>query len=284
MADGHAEMRYKHELPNYGVFDEKRVFVPGPLPEPVDFRGVRLGLPICEDVWFPDGRVAPGRARRRAADRAQRLAVRGGQVGAAAGADHASASASAALPLIYVNQVGGQDELVFDGGSFVVNADGAAGAGAAVLEGVHRADGMGAHAGKGWRCDGHTTFVEEPRLSAVYHAMVLGPARLRAEEQLPGRPAGHVGRHRLGAHRGRGRGRPRARSACAACGCRRGSRPPPSLDDAAESARLLGMRCDTRGHRGARGRRRGGAGGRCSPAWTATSRRRTCRPACAGCC
>ena len=48
-----AAIRRKHELPNYGTFDEKRVFVPGPLPEPVEFRGVRLGLPICEDGWLP---------------------------------------------------------------------------------------------------------------------------------------------------------------------------------------------------------------------------------------
>src|SRR6187431_241669 len=53
VADGRSELRFKHELPNYGVFDEKRVFVPGPLPEPVTFRGVRLGIPICEDIWFP---------------------------------------------------------------------------------------------------------------------------------------------------------------------------------------------------------------------------------------
>src|SRR6266852_9271412 len=44
-------LRYKVDLPNYGVFDEKRVFVPGPMPGPVNFRGVRLGLPICEDIW-----------------------------------------------------------------------------------------------------------------------------------------------------------------------------------------------------------------------------------------
>ena len=51
VADGRTELRFKHELPNYGVFDEKRVFAPGRLPEPVVFRGVRLGLPICEDIW-----------------------------------------------------------------------------------------------------------------------------------------------------------------------------------------------------------------------------------------
>ena len=46
-----AALRYKVDLPNYGVFDEKRVFAPGPMPGPVNFRGVRLGVPICEDIW-----------------------------------------------------------------------------------------------------------------------------------------------------------------------------------------------------------------------------------------
>ena len=53
VADGRTELRFKHELPNYGVFDEKRLFTPGPLPDPVVFRNVRIGLPICEDVWSP---------------------------------------------------------------------------------------------------------------------------------------------------------------------------------------------------------------------------------------
>src|SRR6195952_1156979 len=49
-----AALRFKVDLPNYGVFDEKRVFAPGPMPGPVNFRGVRLGLPICEDIWGTD--------------------------------------------------------------------------------------------------------------------------------------------------------------------------------------------------------------------------------------
>ncbi|MES1155852.1 MAG: nitrilase-related carbon-nitrogen hydrolase, partial [Pseudorhodoplanes sp.] len=49
-----AAVRYKVDLPNYGVFDEKRVFKAGPLQGPVSFRGVRLGIPICEDLWFCD--------------------------------------------------------------------------------------------------------------------------------------------------------------------------------------------------------------------------------------
>ena len=80
VADGRIELRFKHELPNYGVFDEKRVFAPGPLPEPVDFRGMRLGLPICEDIWFADVAAHLARAGRRAAARAERLAVRGREV------------------------------------------------------------------------------------------------------------------------------------------------------------------------------------------------------------
>ncbi len=53
VAEGRSELRFKHELPNYGVFDEKRLFNPGPLPAPITFRGVRLGIPICEDIWMP---------------------------------------------------------------------------------------------------------------------------------------------------------------------------------------------------------------------------------------
>jgi NAD+ synthase len=53
VADGRVELRFKHELPNYGVFDEKRIFAAGPLPEPVAFRGHVIGLPICEDIWQP---------------------------------------------------------------------------------------------------------------------------------------------------------------------------------------------------------------------------------------
>src|SRR6185295_12704897 len=56
LADGGriTALRFKVDLPNYGVFDEKRVFVPGPLPGPVNFRGVRVGIPICEDIWGPE--------------------------------------------------------------------------------------------------------------------------------------------------------------------------------------------------------------------------------------
>jgi NAD+ synthase len=117
-----AALRFKVDLPNYGVFDEKRVFVPGPMPGPVNFRGVRLGIPICEDIWRED--VVECLAE----TGTEILLVPNGSpywgdkddlrlnVAVARVAEHG-------LPLIYLNQVGGQDELVFDGASFGLHAD-----------------------------------------------------------------------------------------------------------------------------------------------------------------
>jgi NAD+ synthase len=119
---GIAALRFKVDLPNYGVFDEKRVFAAGPMPGPIVFRGVRLGVPICEDIWGPEAveciadtggeilLVANGSPYRRGVSD-ERLNVAVARV------------REAGLPLVYVNQVGGQDELVFDGASFVLNAD-----------------------------------------------------------------------------------------------------------------------------------------------------------------
>ncbi len=113
----------KHELPNYGVFDELRVFSAGALPSPIDFRGSRLGIMICEDMWFD--RVA-GHLK---AQGAEILIIPNGspwRIGKEAVRDaHAKARVGeTGLPLVYVNQIGGQDELVFDGHSFVMNANG----------------------------------------------------------------------------------------------------------------------------------------------------------------
>ena len=115
-------LRYKVELPNYGVFDELRVFAVGPLPGPVGFRGLRLGLPICEDIWFEQ--VCECLAE----TGAELLIVPNGSPYWAGKADLRQQVAVArivetGLPLIYVNQNGGQDELVFDGGSFGLHGD-----------------------------------------------------------------------------------------------------------------------------------------------------------------
>ncbi len=113
----------KHHLPNYGVFDEARVFAPAALPEAVSFRGLRLGILICEDMWYADVAAALK------AGGAELLIVPNGSPFETDKPDarfaHASArAAETGLPLIYLNQIGGQDELVFDGASFVIDAAG----------------------------------------------------------------------------------------------------------------------------------------------------------------
>ena len=117
-----AGLRYKVDLPNYGVFDEKRVFAPGPLPGPVNFRGVRLGIPICEDIWKPEP--------------VECIAETGGEILLVTNASPYRRGVvnerlnvavprvvESGLPLVYINQLGGQDELVFEGASFGLNAD-----------------------------------------------------------------------------------------------------------------------------------------------------------------
>jgi NAD+ synthase len=117
-----AALRFKVDLPNYGVFDEKRVFAPGQMPGPVNFRGVRLGLPICEDIWGEE--VVECLAE----TGAELLVVPNGspywrQKGDVRLNIAVARVTEQGLPTIYVNQVGGQDELVFDGVSFGLHAD-----------------------------------------------------------------------------------------------------------------------------------------------------------------
>jgi NAD+ synthase len=118
---------FKVNLPNYGVFDEKRVFTSGPLPGPVNFRDVRLGLPICEDTWTDWGDYE-NVVECLAETGAEFLLVPNGSPYWRGKGDirlnvAVARVTEAALPLIYINQVGGQDELVFDGASFALNAD-----------------------------------------------------------------------------------------------------------------------------------------------------------------
>ena len=123
LANGKIEaVRHKFDLPNYGVFDEKRVFNAGPAPGPISFKGVRLGVPICEDIWTEETcetlaetgaeiLLSPNGSpfeRNKDDVRLNLVVARVTETG---------------LPMAYLNQVGGQDELVFDGASFVLNAD-----------------------------------------------------------------------------------------------------------------------------------------------------------------
>jgi NAD+ synthase len=122
-----AALRFKVNLPNYGVFDEKRVFAPGPLPGPVSYRGVRLGVPVCEDTWTDWGDYE-NVVECLTETAAEILIVPNGSPYWRDKAEvrlnvSVQSVAESGLPLIYVNQVGGQDELVFDGASFALNAD-----------------------------------------------------------------------------------------------------------------------------------------------------------------
>ncbi len=115
-------VRFKVDLPNYGVFDEKRLFEPGPLPGPINFRDVRIGVPICEDIWSEEVTECLEESG------AELLLVPNGSPFDWKKPDIRTNIAVARitetnLPLAYVNLVGGQDELVFDGASFVLNAN-----------------------------------------------------------------------------------------------------------------------------------------------------------------
>ncbi|CDX27297.1 Glutamine-dependent NAD(+) synthetase [Mesorhizobium plurifarium] len=116
--------RYKLDLPNYGEFDEKRVFQAGPeLQGPTNFRGVRIGVPICEDIW---GDIAV--CETLAESGAEILLVPNGSPYYRAKIDVRHQVVirqviETGLPMIYANQLGGQDELIFDGASFAIGAD-----------------------------------------------------------------------------------------------------------------------------------------------------------------
>jgi len=162
----------KHELPNYGTFDEKRIFTPGPLPEPIEFKGVKLGVPICEDIWqeivcahlaeagaemllVPNG--SPYELDK---DEIRYRLVR-------------SRAVQTGLPIAYLNRVGGQDEIVFDGSSFVIHPDGE--------RVVQLCDWEEAllmteweRTAEGWRCTTRESHALDMFPEDVYRAMMLG--------------------------------------------------------------------------------------------------------------
>ena len=237
-------IRQKRELPNYGTFDEKRLFAPGPLPDPIDVRGVRIGVPICEDVWYPfvcahlkergaEILVTPNGSPFEIDKDERRIThvcgVRVRETG---------------LPMAYVNRVGGQDELAFDGASFVLNADG----GLAhqmpdwredlrITRWERRGEG-------GWHCVPGEIAPLAPYPADVYSAMVVGLRDYVDRNRFPGVVLGLSGGidsalsaavavDALGADR----------VWCVMMPSRFTSRE--SLEDAAECARMLGVRLDT---------------------------------------
>ena len=174
----------KRELPNYGTFDEKRVFASGPLPEPILFRGVKIGVPICEDIWqevvcshladagaefllVPNG--SPYELDKD--DKRARL-VR-------------SRVTTTGIPLAYLNRVGGQDELVFDGSSFIMHPDGERvvqfpdwDEKLLLTEWQREAD--------GWRCATRGSHELDPFPEDVYQAMIVGLRDYVTRNGFPG--------------------------------------------------------------------------------------------------
>lgn len=178
------ETRLKHRLPTYGVFDERRVFESGPLPDPVPFRGHRLGVVICEDLWHRDA--------------AAHLKTQGAEILIAVNASpydmekHERRTAAArarvqetGLPLVYVNQCGGQDDLVFDGASFVMNEAGRLVVQAEEFaEDVHHT--VWEKAGGHWLCGTDAVSPVHGRTEAVYQAAMTGLRDYVLKNGFPG--------------------------------------------------------------------------------------------------
>ncbi len=236
-------VRQKRELPNYGTFDEKRLFAPGPLPAPIHFRGVKIGVPICEDIWFP---FVTAHLR---AEGAEILISPNGspfevdkddrRINAVAG----TRVRETGLPLVYLNRVGGQDELVFDGASFVMGADRSIAhqlpdwEEALVLTQWEKWEGE-------WVCIPGDRHDLDSRPADIYNAMLLGLRDYVNRNGFPGVVLGLSG------------GIDSALSAAVAVDALGPERvwsvmmpsrftSQDSLDDAVECARLLGIRYDT---------------------------------------
>jgi len=234
--------RAKHELPNYGVFDDKRVFMEGPAPGPVAFRGVRLGLMICEDWWFPavsETLLESG---------AEMLISINGSPFEAEKQDTRVQLAVArvvetGLPFVFLNQICGQDELVFEGASFVLNADRSLAVQMPMFaEQVLVTEWT--RGPKGWSCAPHAVPPAMPRMEQIYRAMMLGLRDYVEKNRFPGVVLGLSG------------GIDSALSAAVAADALGPDRvravmmPSPytsteSLEDAADCARLLGIRYES---------------------------------------
>jgi NAD+ synthase len=184
-----AAIRYKANLPNYGVFDEKRLFARGPAVGPVTVRGVRVGVPICEDIWLEESEDYENVVETLAETGAEILVVPNGSPYARDKNDVrlsvvVARVTESGLPLIYLNEVGGQDELVFDGASFALNADLSVAAQLpAFVENITTL--RWTRDGDTWRCGGPITPLPEGD-KADYAACVLGLRDYVRKNGFPG--------------------------------------------------------------------------------------------------
>jgi len=236
-------VRRKHDLPNYGTFDEKRVFTAGPMPDVVLWRGVKLGLPICEDGWYPPV------CTHLAAQGAELLISLNGSPYEIDKDERrlsevfAGRVAETCLPLIFLNRVGGQDELVFDGCSFVLGADGTMCHRLPDWEEAERVTHWTRGSDGRWHCDMGAIADWDDHPADIYHAMVLALRDYVERNRFPGVVLGLSGgidsaicaaiaADALGADR----------VWCVMLPSRFTS--PSSLDDAAACAKMIGCRHD----------------------------------------
>lgn len=179
-------LRAKHDLPNYGVFDEKRVFDAGAAPAVAQWRGVRLGVLICEEVWDVEA------ARGLAAQGAELLLVQNASpyhIGKASQRKQVvdAAVAATGLPLVYLNLIGGQDELVFDGRSYAVGADGGDVARLpAFREALAITQWERASPAAPWQCVAAPMEAVASDEQTIYSALVLGLRDYVAKNKFPG--------------------------------------------------------------------------------------------------
>ena len=181
---GKVTPRFKHDLPNYGVFDEKRVFTPGPMPDPVNFLGIKIGVPVCEDIWTPavTARLAsagaelflvPNGSPFESGKFSTRLELAG------------TRARETGRPLAYINRIGGQDELVFDGRSFVVDRNGRLlRAMAGWRESIDLA--RWTRVGDGWTCQPAPLEPPGDELENTYCALIIGLRDYVSKNRFPG--------------------------------------------------------------------------------------------------
>ena len=177
-------VRHKVDLPNYDVFDEKRLFAPGPMPGPLDFRGVRIGVPICEDIW--DDEVTECLEE----TGAELLLVPNGSPYMMDKLDErlnvvVARVTETSLPVAYVNQLGGQDEVVFDGGSFVLNADRALAVQMPAWEEAVTLTEW-SKSNQGWACAPGDKVLVEEGMESIYLACVQGLRDYVQKNRFPG--------------------------------------------------------------------------------------------------
>ena len=182
-------LRFKANLPNYGVFDEKRLFARGPASGPVTVKGVRVGVPICEDIWLEESEEYENVVECLAESGAEILVVPNGSPYARDKNDLRLSIAVArvtesGLPLIYLNEVGGQDELIFDGASFALNADLSVAAQLPAFEECITTL-RWTKGANGWRCSGPIVPLLEGD-KADYAACVLGTRDYVRKTGFPG--------------------------------------------------------------------------------------------------